>query len=748
MAMGNSEKERDLLDFIYQKLFYASREVETTRSERNLELLRKYHGRPWRERKGKSKVNTREVMETVEWVVPIILRTYWAAPNVVEFVPIGPGDEGPAGEQTEAINHLYFKDDSGEGFIDIGSIVKNGILYDNTYVKVHMEEMDEVRYKTFRVGPEEMALLDEDEDIEIMDVEEVVETMEEAVGETVTGIAWDVSYKETKTRRRIRVDSIPPDEILIDPEHDHMSLEECAFSSHRKLKTGSQLKAMGLNIDDIEHDVGLILADEDYNEERMERLFFREEYDEGYYAEKKAHRRYWLYEIYCNYDYDDDGYAEYRKIRLVGSTMLENEAVDFNPIISGSAIFMPNAHQGVSPAGLAEALQDELTVLKRNLFDNTYSIVRNRKYVRMEAIVGTEQRLRSIINSGNELVTLRGPLNEAIQDEQHNPVIADLLPVMQDTRAQLPQRTGIAPENSIDPAILQQATVGAFIAALDRAGERVELYTRTLAETIIKPIMRKLHYLYRMYPDVATPYQKGDKWYTVNPLIWKERNRVRVNVGLGYINKQQMIASLLQLIGIQQNSPDLMNIHKKYNAFSKLVEVIGLGSVDDFFVNPEIVAPGDEDKLPEPPPSPELILATAQAQSLQADSETKRIEVQGQLQIEGRRVEIEAGKAKTDERQVDVEEEKNKLQAGDVETRKGQLAVEMDEARANIRKTNMEALKIQREAAKVEVEIEETAANVEKIEKEAEELEARAEKEREEAKHVGEEPEGEGGGNE
>lgn len=86
-------------------------------------------------------------------------------------------------------------------------------------------------------------------------------------------------------------------------------------------------------------------------------------------------------------------------------------------------------------------------------------------------------------------------------------IVGELLPVIQDARGSTSLRTGIAPENNVDSDVLQQTTAGAFMGAMEKAGERLELIARIMAETGFKQLFRKVHQLCRMHPDIATTIQ-------------------------------------------------------------------------------------------------------------------------------------------------------------------------------------------------------------------------------------------------
>src|SRR5690242_18456653 len=70
--------------------------------------LRAYHGRPYgNERKGRSQVVTRDVMETVETVMPELVETFVGGDDVVEFEATQEEEEKQAEQATQYCNHVF-----------------------------------------------------------------------------------------------------------------------------------------------------------------------------------------------------------------------------------------------------------------------------------------------------------------------------------------------------------------------------------------------------------------------------------------------------------------------------------------------------------------------------------------------------------------------------------------------------------------------------------------------------------------
>ena len=121
---------------------------------------------------------------------------------------------------------------------------------------------------------------------------------------------------------------------------------------------------------------------------------------------------------------------------------------------------------------------------------------------------------------------------------------------------------------------------------------------------------------------------------------WRERTDMTVNVGLGFNNKQQQLALLVQLISMQKEAiaAGLSSPEKVYNALDKMVNAAGLGDVKQYFIDPK----GPEYQPPQPPPPPpEAALAQAQAQALGQEQQRKGQELQQKGQLDAAKLQAE-----------------------------------------------------------------------------------------------------------
>ena len=690
-------EERELVKIIAEKLERALNASDGGLSQRRRDLFDRYLGAPeGNERDGYSRFTTREVLEAVEWAMPSLVRIFTAGDRVVAFEPQGLQDEAAADQETDIVNYAVMRANGGDGFLALYSFIKDALINPTAYAKVYaeMEARSFVRERTGLL-PQDLQQLTSDETIELLEQE--TETIQVPGPDGLVPVeVFNVRYRQTDNRPKLRVIPVPGEEVLVDNEFTSLDLDQAHFVAHRNRKSKSQLLRMGVNESDLDA-VGGFEDDAEWNDERTHRLFYEDEHpDDEENDPDPSMRTYWVHEVWMWVDYDQDGEAEYRRIFLIGDHVFENLEDDYQPMIAMSSSLVPHKHSGLSLAEMVEDLQRLLTTLTRQLLDNTYKTNTNRKYISEDSLTEDGATMDAMLDPTAEYVPVIGDPRNVVMPEQPISVLKDILPVIQHAQAATSMRTGVAPENNVDPDVLQNTTYGAFASAMEKAGERIELIARIMAETGAKQLFRKAHALCRTYPDMATTVKLRGTWVQVDPLEWPERTDMSVNVGLGFNDKKQLVMMLTQLLGIQKEAMalGLATPQHHYNALEKLVEASDVGSPDQFFISPQDPA----FKPPQPPPNPQGELWLAQAKAVLMEQERKSQEVQINAQLEARKIEQD-GQAK----QIDAA------------TKAEELAGKQEERAVKREEMGLKLQELEAQVAEMRAEMEKTAAEVDNI---------------------------------
>jgi len=715
---GVPMSDHQIVGFLGRKIYESLNDEHGDLSDVRKESFNFYIGAAYGdEREGYSKFVTREVMETIEWVLPSVLRVFLSGDQVVTFDPEGPEDEAAAKQETDIINYHILKANKGKGFLSLHHWFKDALMYPNGYIKCYMKETARTDVGTLTgITAEGVQMLVDDEDTEILEQESrvvMVEPPAALVGGPVEQVpieVFDLKVRTTKMVNEMRLDPVPGEEALIDNDCTSLDIDEADFVCHRVRRPYSELVLEGFD-QELLDEIG-IEEDHQWNDERVNRLFYEDENPDAEDEDDPSMRQFWLHECYVWFDHDGDGIAEHRRVVLIGTTIFENTEVNYQPMVALSSILMQHKHTGMSYTDIVKDLQILQSVLTRQMLDNTYKINVRRKVFSEDSMTDDGSTADAMLNNQAEFIPVRGPAQNAFVPEPTQSVIGEILPVIQYVQESRAMRTGVAPEATLNPEVLQEVTATAFTGAQDQSSQRLEMLVRIFAETGMRFLMLKAHQLLRSHQDIAKTVKIHGKWVNVDPQGWRERTEMTVNVGLGYATKPQQQQMITQLLMVQKEAAaaGLSNPEKIYNSLEKLVNSANIGDVRQYFVDPT----SDEYQPPQPQPDANMILAKAQAQALQQEGQRKQAETQADIQLKGQKQQQDAvkGAAELREKQASraLKERELTLKQLELQTSQQMDPAELQEKLAEIRKLNAEITKIEADTEKSYVEAAATAA--------------------------------------
>jgi hypothetical protein len=777
--------ESQVVGFLGRKIWQAMNDEDGDISDNREENFNYYIGQEYgNEREGYSKFVTREALETVEWVLPSVLRVFLSGDKIVAFEAQGPEDEKAAEQETDIANYFVMRANNGGqgGFLPLHHWMKDCLMYPNGYLKVYMEEKTTTDVGTVsgltEIG---VAMLEEDDDVEIIEQRSrmVQITPQQPAGApampgpppgngaAAPGVVpgappqaspppgpmgvggqpdpnmppqaappippemlgeppqaeqevFDLKIRTTKQVMELRIDPVPPEECLVDNDTVTLNLDEADFVCHRVRKTYTLLVNEGFDPDELDQ-VGL---GEDYqwNDERVNRLFYEDEDPDAEDEDDPSMRTFWVHECHAWFDFEGLGTAQHRRVTLIGDRVFENVETNYQPLIAMSAILMQHKHTGMGYIDIMKDLQILQSVLTRQLLDNIYKINVRRKVFSEDALTEDGSTMEAILNVQAEFIPVRGPAANAFVPEPTQSIIGELLPVIQHFTQQTTVRTGVAPDHTLDPNALQEIRQDVYNNAMDRASQRIEMLVRIFAETGYRQLMCKVHQLLRSHWDIARTIKLRGEWVDVDPQAWRQRTDMSVEVGLGFSTKNQQLGLLTQLIAMQKEAAaqGMSSPAKIYNTLEKMVAAGGIGTAKNYFIDPESA----EFQPPEPPPpDPNAILAQAQAEALKSEQERKGQEFQVKAQGDMQKMQYEQQKSQAEaaDKQQDRELKTRELALKELELKhKGALAEgELEAKIENIRADSLlkEALadKAMADGAAVAVEASETFRDAVKI---------------------------------
>jgi hypothetical protein len=582
---------------------------------------------------GRSQVVSTDVADTIESLLPNLLRVFTASDKVVNCEPVRAEDAPLAEQATAYLNHIFYKEN--DGFVLLYNFFKDALLEKNGILKVYYDDTVTVEHETYRnlTDQEYQDIIDQN-DVQVVKHsekedelgEESLEQFENQMSQAgldldlPTPKLHDLEIKRTLKKGKIKVDSIPPEEFLIDK--NCIKLDEANYVAHRVEITRSELISMGYNKDDVES----LPASESsiLNTEKFARYKNIDDYPFNT-SQDKSTQTVTIYENYVRYDFDDDGIAELRKIVSVGENseqILENVPCDHIPFVSVTPIPMPHRFYGRSVAELVEDIQLMKSTVMRQLLDNMY-LTNNNRVAIMDGMVNMDDLLTS---RPGGVVRTKQPPNQVMQPIQAQPISGQAFPLLEYLDTIREVRTGVTKYNQgLDSDSLNKTATG-ISAIINQTQMRAELIARIFAETGVKDLFRKMFELSVKYQDKEKIIQLNNQYIPVLPTEWRNRFNISIVVGLGTGTKEQQLIILnnildkqLQAFNLQgQREYPMVSLKNIYNTLSKIVENAGLKTPDSYFINPDI---GRQYVTPPPPPP---IPPIEKIEMTRIDAENKR----------------------------------------------------------------------------------------------------------------------------
>ena len=608
-------------------------------SDQREKSLEYYQGDPLgNEMAGRSQVVSTDVADTVESLLPNLLRVFTSSDKVVRCEPVRAEDEPIADQATAYLNHIFYKEN--DGFTLLYNFFKDALIEKNGILKIFYDETEDVEHETYKnLTDEEYKVLVDNPEVEILEEEvrddekaaEQIEIMKaQMAGQTMSVEALEVDIpipqlhdcriKRISKKGKIKVESIPPEEFLIDK--DAVKLEDALYVAHRVEMSRTQLVEMGYDKDEVYN-----LPTSDATIINMEKLArFRNIEDYPYdTSNDPSTQKIQIYENYIRYDYDGDGIAELRKVVSVGSsayTILENMPCDQIPFVSVTPIPMPHRFYGRSIAELVEDIQLMKSTVMRQLLDNMY-LTNNNRVAIMDGMVNMDDLLTT---RPGGVVRTKQPPNQVMQPLQAQPISQQAFPLLEYLDQVREVRTGVTKYNQgLDSESLNKTATG-ISAIMNQTQMRSELVARIFAETGVKDLFRKMFALSIKYQDKEKIIQLNGEYIPVLPTEWKDRFNVTITVGLGTGTKEQQIMMLNNILQKQLQAFELqgrrdypmVTMKNIYNTLSKVIENAGLQTVESYFIDP---IKGKQ--LMTPPPPPE-ISPIEKIEMARIDAENKR----------------------------------------------------------------------------------------------------------------------------
>jgi len=689
------EVENQVNELIRTAVGFLGDEISDTRAD----LMSAYLGEQYGdEDKNRSQVVSTDVADTVDSIVPSMMRILLSGEHPAKFDPSGPGDEQLAAEETEAVSHVLMN--KNNGFVVLTTAVLDALIQKNCVAKVSWETKDTVEVEEYgNLTQEELVMLLEDleekyDKVKILGQDEEIVNEQQQQQDPMTGEVYVIDVPTTLysikvrlygTHEQCKVDAIPPDSFLITPRHNSIYTDNAPMCGHRELYSISHLIEMGFDRDHLE--TLTEASDYEMGDERIVRFEQEDEYEsDNFNQAARGMQEVVVNECYVWIDLDGDGIVELNRIYIGGSRgqILQwdsdkrdevdttywpyaIEPVDENPFATGTAILLAHKFIGNSVAERIQDLQRINTVLWRQGLDNLY-LSNNIDTELPEGAERGPETVEDLLNSrpGKIIRTAEpGMLRERVPPQ----IFGSTIQAMQFVDEQRAKRTGVSYQaQGLDPNALNKDVSGAlFRQVQDASKDKMEMIARTIVETFVRELYRKIRNCLRKHNTKPMVLKLRDNWIQVDPSRWPDRSDLSVTVGIGNGNKEADVNNAMAMVQMQQQAMGMgltKPIHM-YNAFEDLTHALGKRNAERYFNKPN-----EEDQWPPPqePVNPlaeaEMVNAQAELTIKQAELELKQAQMQLTDELERDKLELESqiklidlrGKYKNEAQKLDVQQ--------------------------------------------------------------------------------------------
>lgn len=614
---------------------------------------------------GLSTFVTSDTQDTIEWVLPTIMKMFTGGEKACEFEPRKPEDEEGARQATEGCNYVFYR--ANNGFLVLHTAIKDALMLRNGAITWRYEEKqvrDKERYRGVSLEELTFTLDQMDGEVEILEAEQASADVLDQSGMLIQPATYNVHVAITHKRGKIRLDNIPPEMLLIFRDWTSPLLQDCPYVCHLVPATLSEIRQMGYDVEagDIVNE-NESSDDADLRAEVSGDMSARaERTDEA--MQQGILRREWVL-----IDYDGDGIAERRYIVRLGGKILENEPCSHVPVACGVPILRQHRWDGLSLADAVSDIQHLNTEVVRMILNSLYFSVTPRNRVLTDLVGNPMANVDDMLNftPGSYV---REKQAGAVQPMETNFVGLQAMPILEFIGKMRQDRTGVNQYfqgNSTD-ALNKTASGTAMLT--QQTQQRVELIARMLAETLVVPVFQGILKLLIEFQLEPLSFRLNNKFVQMDPQEWRDQYDMTINVGLGTGNKDQMLMHLSRLqaaqlqmlqIGAQGQNGPMITPKNLYAVVEKMARNMGFESPEQFVSDPGDMLP------PQPPgPPPEIV---KEQMKLQHDGQKTQFTAQQEQQKSAAEKDFEARKIMA---QHAHDKEMAVLQAQLQESREGQ----------------------------------------------------------------------------
>lgn len=599
-------------------------------SHERQKMLRYYHAElPERQSNGNSSYVSQDVYDGVEGLKALLLETFSAGTDVVQFTPAGPEDVEMANVCTTYTNYIIHR--QNDGFSIYRDIIHDGLMARNGIAKVYWEtKVDQIEEEFEDLNEDEFTAMLNDDDIELLRMEENLNRF--------SGIVL-----RSTDNSQVQIEVIPPEEFVINPMS--RSVDE-GFVAHRRTMKKADLIKMGFDVDTV---IALAGDEDPLGENYTERYYRHEQTGPQKLTPDEHHRQEQLkdivvYESYVEADMEGDGVARLYKVISAGNTLLEYEQVDRQPFIIFTPIPVPHAFHGESFGLKIVPTQNARTALMRSILDHA-SVTTNPRYLVQKGALTNPRELLDNRLGGIVNVTRVDGVAPLMQNQLNPFVFQSLMQLEEDAE----NTSGVSKlsQGLNKDAVSKQNSAAMVENLVSLSQQRSKIIARNFANNFLKPLFLEVYRLAIENEDYNKIVQVAGTYVEISPMDWAQRKDVEVSFRLGYGETEREAAKFQQLHALLTQDPGIQSFYQPENRYAMVRQAMlnaGVKDVDTYLTPPDRVPP------PQPDPAQEMQM---QLTMKQVELEERKVALQEQ-EVK-MKAEIEMAKLELDKQRAEVD---------------------------------------------------------------------------------------------
>ena len=623
----------DLQAIVKSEMESAKDFIEQIGQERD-EATRYYLGKdPGATSELQSEYISTDVRDSVLFMLPSIMRTFFGTKKVVEFVPHSAEDIPLAEQQTAYINHII--QEKNPGFNVLYDAFKDALVRKTGFVKAYWDDsITSTCHEFTNLSPESYTALIMDDNVEVVEESATMESISivnEMTGDEITEempVSYDLKIRRIKPKDQVVIEAIPPEEVLI--SRSARDIHTAPYVAHRMIKSLSELVAMGYDKDEMEQYSGTGGA---VDTAEFEAEQARNPLSEVMYPDRPdpSGQDVLYVEHYLFYDLDGDGIDERIRVCTVGNglNIVNSMPWDDLPITIFSPDPEPHTAIGSCPADYLIPIQAAKSQIMRDTLDSLGHAI----FPRMGIVEG-QVNIDDVLNTDiGQPIRMRAP---GMVQQLSTPFLGrEAFPVLGYLDEAKENRTGVSKASAgLNADALQSSTRAAVAATMSGAQGRIELICRHFGEGL-RDLFKLTSNLVIKNQDKEAVFRMNNEFVPIDPRYWDVDKDIVVNVAISKGSDEEKMQVLAQVAGKQEEilktlgpQNPMVSLQQYANTLARIIELAGFKDASAF-INTEIppMPPQPQDEKQDPA----TLLAMAEIQK--AEAETQKVMVEARRDV-------------------------------------------------------------------------------------------------------------------